>query len=102
MALVWPAMTSYGRERCARVLPSLLHAFLDVDRRSAKSAMARYPQVFTDPSDAVRRMTELPSVRAHHLEAAAPSLRLFKRVGVFNEPGAVEAFASTGFAVLTP
>ncbi len=99
LKIIWPRLNPVLRQEAVLLLPGLLRAFLDVDQGAVRRILQRYPIVFPEPG---RTMTELvgsQSVERGLQASAKPTLTLFGRVGVFDEPGAIESFERNGFIV---
>lgn len=97
---LWTSLGPIEREQAARVLPSLIDACVLPDTRSI-TGIVRSTRFHAHADQVVRETYSDPEVVATLRATARRTLNLFRRVGLFDLPGAGEAFETAGYALPT-
>lgn len=97
--LVWPRLPAEIARRIGVLLPEMILAFLAPDPTGLTRMLQRTGH-FGDragriASDICNSQETHESIRT----SCAPTLRMYREAGVFDHPGVLDAFRSTGFAV---
>jgi P-aminobenzoate N-oxygenase AurF len=89
---VWPQLPDAARRRIGVLLPRMMLAYLAPDEAALTAVLAdcRIGQ----PAEVAREIAALPQTAAGIRQAALPSLRMFARGGVFDDPRIADAFAA--------
>jgi hypothetical protein len=99
LTMMWPRLPRPVRQEAIHVFPRLIHAFVDIDQRATRRMTERYPQIFPDPEIALKDLAAPGPDNPEFQQAVRPTLSLFKRAGILDEPGAPSAFERSGFVV---
>ncbi|WP_170191926.1 diiron oxygenase [Saccharothrix syringae] len=94
--LLWPRMPVPLRRKVGVLLPRVIHAFLWPDEPALVRVLATMPEHFADPAAVVAGLAASPACRDAVLRNAAPTLRMFRDNGVFDDPVLAAAFADAG------
>jgi hypothetical protein len=89
---VWPQLPDDLRRRVGVLLPRMMLAYLAPDEAAFTAVLADCQ--IDQPADVAREIAALPSTQAGIRQAAQPSLRMFARGGVLDDPLIADAFAA--------
>lgn len=91
--LLWDDLSSYEKEEIGRLLPRLVWAFLGPDRQLEYSVLRRLGFNAKDAEGILEEVYVPGQVAETVKQAASPTLKMFERAGVFENPVIEQVFA---------
>jgi len=88
--MLWPRLPAPLRRKVGMLLPAITRAFLWPDEAALRAVL--HDVRFPDSDRVVAETVALPEVRAGVAENAAPTMRMLRRAGVFEDPAVCAAF----------
>jgi hypothetical protein len=96
---VWPRLPGELRRRLGPLFPDMILTFLTPDPRALERMLSHYPDVFDSPRAVAESVIGAPATNADIRNAAKPTLRMLRQIGVFDEPDVGDAFLRRGFVL---
>jgi hypothetical protein len=89
---VWPRLPREVRRKIGVILPDMILAFLQPDVASLTKVLQAFPHEFPEPRQTVEEIVYSARARQGIRDSAAPTMKMLKDNGVFEERNITQAF----------
>lgn len=97
--LVWPRLPSEVARRLGVLLPDMILAFLEPDPKGLARLLERTGHFGVETGRIAGDVCADQATRQAIRNSCAPTLRMYKEAGLFNDPVIADAFQATGFNI---